>query len=163
MKKNLLLFALFYSFFCFSQNETTQTFKSNNETFTYKELDYSKYGVVQFFVYFYESNEQNANIYKNAIGCLNKEYNIYHTFYYFVEIPKGHTELEKENIFADFMNQITMKRNFDSDNIYINFDINYSRKYLEDLQNSNSKSKIKRIVIELTPKTVCRTLHIDRN
>lgn len=162
MKKNLLLFALFFSSFCFSQKETSQTFKSNNETFAYKEIDYSKYGVSQIFVYFYENSKQNTKTPQNAISCLKKEYNLYHTFYYFVEIPKGKTQEEKEIIFADFMKIVTIKNDFKLTDVYLNFDVDYAQKYSDDAQNDSRNNTIKRVVINLTSDAVCRSLHITK-
>ena len=163
MKKSLLLFALFYSVVCFSQkNETTHTFKSNNETFAYKEVDYSKYGVAQIFVYFYESSEKNAKTQQNATSCLRKEFNIYHTFYYFIELPKGRTQEQKETIFADFMKLITVKHNFKMTDLYLNFDVDYAKKYSEEIQDDGRNNTIKRVVINLTSDAVCKSLDIVR-
>lgn len=162
MKKILLLLALLYSCFCFSQKETTQTFESNNEIFTYKQIDYSKYGVMHLFVYFYESSEKNAKTQIKATNCLNKEHSLYHTFYYLIEVPKGKTQEDKEIIFADFMKLITIKNDFKLTDVYLNFDIDYAQKYSQDTQNDGRNNTIKRVVINLTSDAVCRSLHITK-
>ena len=158
MKKSLLLSALFFSIFCFSQKETTLTFKSNNETFAYKEIDYSKYGVNQIFVSFYENNQENSKIYTTAVRFLARESNLYHTFYYFVEVPKGRTQEEKEIIFADFMSLIVVKNDFKSDDVYLNFDTECAKKYAENAQEDGRNNVIKRVANNLTSKTVCQSL-----
>lgn len=160
MKKHILISLLLVNSICFSQTLTFENFKSGLDSIPYRRIDYSKYGIAQVFITLYEDIESNTAIPDKAKWCLSKEINIYHTYYYFIKLPRGTTQLQGEIIFSDFVKYLSEIEKIDPRAvIYLNSDKDYSSKY-------NDQTKIPysiiRTLIQTTPNNICNRLNIER-
>ena len=158
-----LIISLFFTIsttVSFAQRKQTRSFNFQNNEVEYTRIDYSKYGIVQFFVTMYEDEPENKLIERNSIGCLRHQENIYHSLYFFVKIPNTIKEpKQKSELFSQFIKHIKQKEEMEKFNLYLNFDINYSIPY--QLAEKNNKSiSVERVTTNITPKKICSTLTI---
>ncbi|WP_442264571.1 hypothetical protein ACSIGC_09400 [Tenacibaculum sp. ZS6-P6] len=153
MKILLINLLFFLTFISFAQKKEVKSFMFNDAKIQYTRIDYSKYGVSQFYVTMYNINPKNNLIEKNSINCLKREENLYHTLYFFLKIPSGFkNEHQKTKLFSKFITHLEKEEKVKEFNLYLNFDINYSIPY--QLKNNN----IKRIITDINSENICKTL-----
>jgi hypothetical protein len=156
MKQNLIIFFTLISISCFSQKNTKESFLFNNQKIEYTRIDYSKYGITQMFITMYEKNAENHAMITNSVDCLESTKNLYHTLYFFLEIPsdlKG--EKLKSELFSKFVSHLNNTEKVDQNDLYLNFDFDYSIPYR--MKNDNAQ----RTVTNITPGKICRALTIN--
>ncbi|PZR19169.1 MAG: hypothetical protein DI539_14925 [Flavobacterium psychrophilum] len=160
MKKYILILLLLVNGISFSQTLKSENFISGSDSITYSSIDYSKHGVAQVFITLYEGIESNTAIPDKAKWCLSKEINIYHTYYYFIKLPRGTTQLQGEIIFSDFVKHLSEIEKIDSRTvIYLNSDKDYSSKYNDQ---TIKPYNIIRTLTQTTPNNICSRLNIER-
>jgi hypothetical protein len=155
MKTLLTSLFVFTTLISFSQKKEVKSFMSNDTKIEYSRIDYSKYGIAQFFITMYNESSENDLIEKKSISCLRSKERLYHTLYFFLEIPTSLTdEKQKTELFTQFVEHLKKDENMDSFNLYLNFDINYSIPY------QLSKDNVKRVTTNITSNKICKTLTI---
>ncbi|WP_299677069.1 hypothetical protein [uncultured Tenacibaculum sp.] len=153
MKALLINLLLFLTFNSFAQRKELKSFMFNDAKIEYTRIDYSKYGTSQFFVTMYNNSPKNNLIDKNAINCLKREKNLYHTLYFFLKIPSGFkNEHQKTKLFSKFITHLDKEEKVEKFNLYLNFDVNYS------IPHQLKRYNVKRIITEISPKNICKTL-----
>ena len=151
MEKKYLILLLF-STFMFSQKKEAKSFEFKENKVEYTSLDYSKFGIAQFYITIYNDTNDNALIEKNAIDCLSKINNLYHTYYYFLKIPNDITdESEKTELYSTFISHLSKEQQIEKYNIYLNFDSNINMYHL-------MTDNIKRILTSINSNTICSSL-----
>jgi len=129
MKKIFIVLILLFSTKSIGQYKKVLNYNYNGEEIKYSRVDYSQYGVTGIFITAYEKNEKNKLIEKSALNYLKGLKNIYHTIYFFIEIPSKYNFEEKQIIFNEIMNEINKNEKLKKFELYFNFDIDYSNKY----------------------------------
>ena len=153
MKKIYLLTLLVYTSI-FSQVKEIKSFDFKGKNIEYTIIDYSKYSVAQLFITIYNDTAENASVEENAINCLSDKKNLYHTFYYFLKIPTGITdETEKTELYAGFLNHLSMEQDMQKHNLFLNFDADYTITH-------PMTDNIKRIITAINSNTICNYLSI---
>lgn len=148
-----LLFMLTHS--SFSQEKKVKSFMFDDTKIEYSRIDYSKYGVTQFFITMYNKSPDNNLIVKKSSNCLRNKERLYHTLYFFLEIPGSlENELEKTNLFSEFVSYLKLEEKLESFDLYLNFDINYSIQY------QLSENNVKRVTTNISKDKICRNLTI---
>ena len=158
MKKIICALILTFSYSCFSQ-KSEQRFIFEKDTLNYIRFDYSKYGLAYVHISVYEDNKENKMTPVYAESCLKRKENIYHTLYFFLELPKGKSQEEKEVIFSNFLKHITIKEDMLKDYIFLNFDNDYSKKYQTEIGSDGRSNVIKQILTQTTAEIICRRLN----
>lgn len=158
MKTIFSCFLMIVSFQCFAQKQLSEKFVVANDTISYTSIDYSKYGLGLAYITMYEQNEDNKTIPNKAAKCLKRIKNLYHTFYYFIEVPKNYPRIMREKVFAAFIEHVKIKDKLTRADLHLNFDKNYSQYYQKLHPNDENGLEIKSIVIDLTPSTICKAL-----
>lgn len=155
MKTILTIILFLLTLSSFSQKKYIKTFLFNDIEVKYTRVDYSKYGIAQFFVTMYNRNTENNEIEKRSISCLKSRSNIYHTLYFFLEIPSEiNNEYQKTELFTEFMKHLKDEEKIKKFNLYLNFDNNYSIPY------QLNENNVARITTNITTKKICRSLTI---
>jgi len=155
MKTILTIILFLLTLSSFSQKKYIKTFLFNDIEVKYTRVDYSKYGIAQFFVTMYNKNTENNEIEKRSISCLKSRSNIYHTLYFFLEIPSEiNNEYQKTELFTEFMKHLKDEEKIKKFNLYLNFDNNYSIPY------QLNENNVARITTNITTKKICRSLTI---
>lgn len=157
MNKFLYLLLL-YSSYSYCQKVTTSQFIYENDTLMYKRIDYSKNGLGAMYISMYEDTEFNSLVPGNAAECLEEVQNLYHTFYYFLPVPKKYTKQQREKIFSELVAHLKKTENTSKLNLFLNFDKNYSALYLSENEVPKDESSVKRILIDLDPYNICKGL-----
>ena len=156
MKTRYLLLFLSFSMVSFSQTRDLKSFDFQNHTIDYTRIDYSKFGVAQFYITMYSSDTVYNSIEQTAYNCLLNKDRLYHTLYFFIRVPSSITDPKLKNkLFSEFVNHLKEEEKSDNINLYLNFDQNYSIQYRKEHMNAND---IKRVVNNITLKSICRTL-----
>ncbi|RWW98915.1 hypothetical protein [Flavobacterium cerinum] len=158
MKNIFILLLASLSFSSYAQKQLIEKFVVANDTISYTSIDYSKYGLGVSYITMYEQSEDNKIIPDKAAKCLKRIKNLYHTFYYFIEVPKNYTQIMKEKIFAAFIEHVKIKDKLTRANLYLNFDKNYSQYYQKLHPNDEKGLEIQSIVTDITPATICKAL-----
>lgn len=145
MKTLYILAAFLVCSFASAQKMTTESFQSNGETLNYSKIDYSKYGVAHVFVHIYEDSEENKAVPQNAVKCLRKVSNLYHTFYYFLPVKRDLTPEKKKEIIQEFLKIVAVNEGAGRINLYLNFDgstllTSYQNEHLIRTKITNIKS-----------------------
>jgi len=154
------LFFIIITTISFAQRKQTRSFNFQNNEIEYTRVDYSKYGVVQFFITMYEDQPEIKLIEQKSIGCLRHKGHIYHSLYFFVKIPKTiKVPKQKSELFSQFIKHLKQKEEMEKFNLYLNFDINYSIPY-QLAEKDNKLISVERVTTNITPKKVCKTLTI---
>jgi hypothetical protein len=133
MKKIFIVLILLFSTKSIGQYKKILNYNYNGEEIKYSRIDYSQYGVAGIYVTAYEKNETNKLIEKSAINYLKGFKNIYHTLYFFIEIPSKYNFEEKQIIFNEIMIEIDKNENLKKIELFFNFDIDYSIKYQSEI------------------------------
>ncbi len=132
-----------------------KSFIFNDTKIEYTRVDYSKYGIGQFFITMYKGSPENNLIEKKSINCLKNKDRLYHTLYFFLSIPADiQNQNAKNELFSKFVAYLKKKENLDTFNLYLNFDYDYSISYQQ------SEKNVKRVTTNITPKKICKTLTI---
>jgi hypothetical protein len=160
MKNLLLAFILLLSIKSIGQQKNVEIYKYNDDEIKYSRIDYSQYGISQIFITMYVENEKNKLIENTATSFLKEQSNLYHTLYFFIEIPNKYKFEEKEIIFKEILNDIEKKEDLKNFNVFLNFDIDYSSKYQNETLEAKSINKIKRINIDITNSNIKNSLFI---
>ncbi|SFB09718.1 hypothetical protein SAMN05660845_1580 [Flavobacterium swingsii] len=155
--KLLIIFILIFYSKAFSQKKTSENFIFNGKSTPVSRIDYSDHGILHFFINVYEDDYPNM-FEENAIKCLNNEYNIYHTLYFFVKLPKGLTKDDKELFLLELVKNIDAKEKIKDVNYFVNLDSNFINLFVEKQPNLTPKKF--RAVIDINPTNICRALHI---
>lgn len=129
MKKIFIILIILFSIKSMSQYKKLLSYYYNGEEIKYSRIDYSKYGVNGIYVTAYEKNQKNNLIEKSAQNYLQSIENIYHTLYFFIEIPSKYNFDEKQIIFNEIMIEIEKHEKLKNIELFFNFDIDYSFKY----------------------------------
>jgi hypothetical protein len=133
MKKIFIVLILLFSTKSIGQYKKVLNYNYNGEEIKYSRIDYSQYGVTGIYITAYEKNEKNKLIEKSALNYLRGLKNIYHTLYFFIEIPSKYNFEEKQIIFNEIMNEIDKNEKLKKTELYFNFDIDYSNKYKTEM------------------------------
>lgn len=153
MKKIFIILILFFSTKIIGQYKKVLNYNYNGEEIKYSRVDYSQYGVTGIYVTAYEKNEKNKLIEKNAINYLKSIKNIYHTIYFFIEIPSKYNFEEKQIIFNEIMIEIDKNEKLKKVELFFNFDIDYSNKYQTEML-FHHLITIKRIFTDIDPDNI---------
>ncbi|WP_417443857.1 hypothetical protein [Joostella sp.] len=149
---NIFFFATLTSY---TQKKEVKNFMFNDTKIEYTRVDYSKYGIGQFFITMYARSPENNLIEKQSINCLTNKNRLYHTLYFFLSIP---TDIKNENIknelFSKFVTHLKKEENLDTFNLYLNFDYDYSISY------QKSEKNVKRVTTKIRSKEICKTLTV---
>jgi len=109
----------------------------------------------------FQDEPKNQMLVSNAVNCLKQESRIYHTFYYFIKIPVEIKNFEtQQNIFTAFVKHLRAKEKKYKSNLYLNFDIDYSKEYQTQHSDKESKEKLKRIYTNVDADYICKGLSI---
>lgn len=157
MKLNFLLFIFLFSVSSHSQKKRIDNFYFNGTSINITRIDYSKYGIANFFITVTEDDLENQ-VEENAIQCLKKEERIYHTLYYFIKIPKGFSLEEKEQLLSKIVNIIDNKEKIKDVYYFINLDSNFTKKLIEDKSGLNPDKF--RAFIDVNSTNICSALKI---
>lgn len=133
MKKIFIILILLFSTKSIGQYKKVLNYNYNGEEIKYSRVDYSQYGVTGIYITAYEKNETNKLIEKSAINYLKSLKNMYHTLYFFIEIPSKYNFEEKQIIFNEIMIEIDKNENLKKIELFFNFDIDYSIKYQSEI------------------------------
>ena len=153
MRILIICLFIFTNTICFSQKKEVKDFMFGDTQINYSKIDYSKYGVGLIFITIYNKRPQNEVIEKKSIRCLRNKKRLYHTQYFFLEIPNSITnKKQKTDLFANFLEHLKQNENIDKYKLYLNFDIDYSS------PNQLSEYDVKRIISNITPNNICKTL-----
>ena len=155
--KILIVFMIFVSSKTFSQKKTSENFIFQKTLTPVSRIDYSNYGVANFFINVYENDYINE-IEKNAIKCLNKEENYYHTLFFFARLPKGLTQEDKELFLLELVKNIDAKEKIKDVNYFINLDSNFTKQLIEDKANIDPNKF--RAFIDINSTNICQALYI---
>lgn len=153
MKYIYLVLLIPISFTSVGQYRKIISYNYNGEEIKYSRIDYSQYGLTGIYVTAYEKNETNKLIEKSALNYLIGIKNIYHTLYFFIEIPEKYSFEEKQNIFNKIMNEIDKNEKIKKIELYFNFDIDYSNKYKTEMMFHNYVI-IKRIFTDIDSENI---------
>lgn len=163
MKKALLLIAIITSTNCLAQRKTTENLIFEKDTISFERLDYSKHGLAQIFISMYEEKiDARLTVENQALRCLKKGQNIYHTYYYFIPLRKEYSLTHKQQILFAFLQQINSNPDVDKADIYLNLDGDYATNYIQYLSSKNEVEKIKRSILTIDAVTICNGLSIER-
>lgn len=163
MKKIFLAVILLFSLPGVGQYKKVEIYIYNGEEIKYSRIDYSQYGIGHVFVTMYEESEKNKLIEKNATTLLRNEKNLYHTLYFFIEIPVKYNFEEKEIIFNEIMKEILKKEKLKNSNLFFNFDIDYSEKYQKEMLENKLGFNVKRIFVDINSENIKNGLSIKWN
>lgn len=155
MKSLFLVLFSFIATLTYSQKKEVLTFKFDDINIEYTRLDYSNYGITQYFITMHEDNTYLNAIEKKSINCLKKRVRLYHTLYFFLKIPpiiKSTTE--RKRLFSQFIKHLELQEKQNNVNLYLNFDLDYSGDYISEHDN------VKRIITGIYPKKICKVLSI---
>lgn len=155
--KLLLVFILIVSSKTFSQKKTLESFMFQKKSILISRIDYSDYGVAHFFISVFEDDYTNKTE-QNAIKCLNKEVNLYHTLYFFAKLPKGLTQEDKEFFLLELVKNIDAKEKTKDVNYFINLGSNFTKQLIEDKANL-APNKF-RALIDINSTNICKALYI---
>jgi len=124
----------------------------------YGRVDYSKYGVANFFITMYNDVSKNEIMVNEAIKCLQEKNNLFHTLYFFLKIPNEISSLkEKNKLFLEFISHLKRVEKLQKVGFYLNFDNDYSADYKSK---NKIDYKVERIRTNVHPKQICRILTI---
>jgi len=147
---------------CFSQGWSSGRFIIANDTIPYEKIDYGKYGLAHIYVTMYEQSEANVAMVTKAAECLKPYTTLYHTLYYFIGVPKTYTIRQREMLFSEFAKHITSGDDVtERTYLSLNFDTDYSGKYVRELIAGQAVTKIARIHNDIKPATICGSLIWD--
>lgn len=163
MKKIIIIVFIFMSIKNIGQHQQNIFYYHKDEVITYSRIDYTQYGIAHVYVSMYEQNEQNKYIKTEALNFLKEFSQLYHTLYFFIEIPSKYSFEEKENIFNEIMKEIEKKENIQKAYFYLNFDIDYSQKYQTEKIENNMENKVKRVSININQKNIKNGLLLNKN
>lgn len=130
----------------------------------YTQIDYSKYGVDQFYIMMYDDVSKNDNIEKSITKCLKSYDHLYHSYYFILKVNlKYNNKVTKENIFNQFAKHLLSKKlETVSENhplkLYLNFDIDYSKTYQLETLKDEVLPKIYQVFTDISSKTICKAL-----
>lgn len=151
----LLLFTLHMS----AQKMTAGTFVSSGQVIHYNRIDYSGNGLGQIRIIMYEDNENNKDIYLNAANCLAQISNLYHTYYYFIKLPKDYKLQKSELALSEFLDQISKTPEYVKLKkvpiLYIFSDKEYSLLYINQ---EKQPFKLQKVLTELSAQNICKGL-----
>lgn len=161
IKISLAIFFLFVSMTCLSQERTVESFTFEDTNIEYTRIDYSEYGISHFFITMYDAKSGLGSIVDVAEKCLNKKSRIYHTLYFFLEIPEEIKNQEmKEKLFSEFVKHLSVVEKLNEFNLYLNFDFDYSNLYQEEVLVNKNLNEVDRIYLAISGNYICRGLWI---
>lgn len=143
-----------------AQKRTVDIFNFNEEEIKYSRIDCSKYGIAQIYVSMYTADDNTDMIDINATKFLKDKDTYYHTFYFFIEIPKKYSFAEKQVMFSEFIKHLENKENLKKYDLYINFDEDYSDKYQRDKLENKLENNVKRILLGLNFTNIVKALSL---
>jgi hypothetical protein len=158
--KNLYFLLLFVSCCGFAQKKNLFQFDFQDNSLQYIRVDYPQYGIANVFVTFYYETDGDK-IVTTAEQCLLEEGNHYHTYYYFVKLPKATSETEKQQLVSQFIQYIWAVDQLTEVDLYLNFGTDYSGTYKQEAEARQLKPA-KRIKTGVSSKNVCRNFKIKR-
>ncbi|MGC1473385.1 MAG: hypothetical protein WA775_12405 [Psychroserpens sp.] len=149
------------STFLSAQTRTLNTFSFQEIDISYSRIDYSKHGALQYFVFMYSENDQFDLIEQTAYDCLRKGDLIYHTLYFFIRVPERIEDpYVKNQLFSEFMTHVKSEEKKSDVDLYLNFDKDASLLY--QAEHNEEENRIKRVVINLTTKYICKNVTINQ-
>ena len=158
MKNLIILIAFLSTISTFAQKQQIKTFVFQNKEIEYKRIDYSKYGVGLFFITMYEKSDLNKNILRKSVECLNNKNRLYHTLYYFVEIPAEINDLKLKNkLFSEFLKHLKITEKIEKAELYLNMQSDYSSEFK---LSKNENYNIMRLTTGIEPRKICKTLTV---
>jgi hypothetical protein len=158
--KNLYFLLLFVSCCGFAQKKNLFQFDFRDTPLQYNRIDYPQYGIANVFVTFYEETDGDK-IVTTAEQCLLEIGNLYHTYFYFVMLPKLYNENEKQQLVSQFLQYIWAVDQLSEADLYLNFGTDYSATYKQEAEAKQVKPA-KRIKTGVSSKNVCRNFKIKR-
>lgn len=156
INKALLLIVLL-SFNAFSQTKNIKYITYNEKTIPISRIDYSNYGIMNFFITVSEEDNNNK-IEENGRACLRHQSDLYHTLYFFVKIPKGFSLIEKEEFLAKLVQKIDSEEKIKDVYYYVNLDSNFTKKLLEYKAQLNPDKF--RAYIDINSENICKALQV---
>ena len=120
MKIKLLFLVLFATINSFSQKKTINKFYFKEKDVSYSRIDYSNYGIADFFITMYEDTPENKLIESKAENYLKNIAQLYHRLYFFIKTPTGSVTEEKEELLSQFISILRIKENVSRVNLHIN-------------------------------------------
>ncbi|GAA4761130.1 MULTISPECIES: hypothetical protein [Flavobacterium] len=157
MNNKILLLFFLITFKIFSQRKEVKYISYNQKKIPISRIDYSNYGVMNFFITVSEEDNNNK-IEENGRACLKYEDRLYHTLYFFVKIPKGFSLIEKEDFLAQLVQKIDSEEKIKDVYYYINLDSNFTKKLIE-VKSGLDPNKF-RAFIDINSENICKALHI---
>ncbi|OUR90786.1 hypothetical protein A9Q87_12600 [Flavobacteriales bacterium 34_180_T64] len=160
MKSRLLILFLSISIYSFGQKRDLKSFTFQDQTIEYSRIDYSNYGIAQFFITMYSDDTKFNLVEQSAYNCLRRKDRIYHTLYFFIKVPSSIGDSEVKNkLFSEFVKHLKEEEKKTKIDLYLNFDEDYSAVY-QTKQKSEKKNDVKRVNINISVKTICQSLTI---
>lgn len=139
-----------------AQKHDTENFKFQDYDIEYNRIDYSDYGINSFVITMFEDVKDNNNVLNESIDCLSKISNLYHTLYYFLEIPKEiNSSEEKNKLFSKFIVHLKNTEKIDMVKLDLNFDSDY---YLDYRTNYVSGYYVGSLKTKIDSKNFCKNL-----
>jgi hypothetical protein len=152
--KQIYLLILLISTAVYSQKKEIKSFEFKGKNIEYSIIDYSKLSVAHYFITMYNDTNENVLVEKNAINCLSKYDNLYHTFFFFLKIPVDITDdSEITEFYLEFIAHLSKEQDIEKYNLFLNFDSDYN---VYHLMNYN----IKRIISNINSNNICDYLTI---
>lgn len=156
MLQKFFITCLLITSYTFSQNQVVKSFAFNASKIDYARIDYSNYGVSQFYIIMYNDIPENKKVVKNAAGCLQSFERLYHTLYFFIPIPTDISEQRLKNeLLASFIAHLQTVESLEKADLYLILDDDSSIKFKQTI-NGNSIIKIVK-----NPKRICKYLTLN--